>query len=182
MALTEERPLALPSGAGADDDFQPLGVFRRPATTTGWRSWVTTVDHKKIGIMYGVTAFFFFLVGGSEALLIRAQLARPGSDLLSAETYNQVFTMHGMTMVFLVVMPMAAAFANYLLPAADRGPGRRLPPDERLQPVVLPGRRDLPQHQLVPRRRRRRRLVRLRPQHRRHLLARPTASTSSPSA
>ncbi len=116
MALTEERPLALPSGAGADDDFQPLGVFRRPATTTGWRSWVTTVDHKKIGIMYGVTAFFFFLVGGIEALLIRAQLARPGSDLLSAETYNQVFTMHGVTMVFLVVMPMAAAFANYLLP------------------------------------------------------------------
>ncbi len=116
MALTEERPLALPSGAGADDDFQPLGVFRRPATTTGWRSWVTTVDHKKIGVMYGVTAFFFFLVGGSEALLIRAQLARPGSDLLSAETYNQVFTMHGVTMVFLVVMPMAAAFANYLLP------------------------------------------------------------------
>jgi cytochrome c oxidase subunit 1 len=116
VALTEERPLALPSGAGADDDFQPLGVFRRPATTTGWRSWVTTVDHKKIGIMYGVIAFFFLLVGGSEALLIRAQLARPGSDLLSADTYNQVFTMHGITMVFLVVMPMAAAFANYLLP------------------------------------------------------------------
>ena len=56
MALTEERPLALPSGAGADDDFQPAGVFRRPATTTGWRSWVTTVDHKKIGIMYIATA------------------------------------------------------------------------------------------------------------------------------
>ena len=116
MALTEERPLALPAGAGADDDFQPAGVFRRPATTTGWRSWVTTVDHKKIGIMYGVAAFFFLLGGGSEALLIRAQLARPGSDLLSADTYNQVFTMHGITMVFLVVMPMAAAFANYLLP------------------------------------------------------------------
>jgi cytochrome c oxidase subunit 1 len=85
-------------------------------TATGWRSWVSTVDHKKIGIMYGVVAFFFFLVGGAEALLIRAQLARPGSDLLSAETYNQVFTMHGVTMVFLVIMPMAAAFANYLLP------------------------------------------------------------------
>ncbi|HET9563283.1 MAG TPA: cbb3-type cytochrome c oxidase subunit I, partial [Mycobacterium sp.] len=116
MAITEERPLALPAAADGDDDFQPLGVFRRPATTTGWRSWVTTVDHKRIGIMYGVAAFFFFCVGGSEALLIRTQLARPGSDLLSANTYNQVFTMHGVTMVFLVIMPMAAAFANYLLP------------------------------------------------------------------
>jgi cytochrome c oxidase subunit 1 len=116
VALTEPRPLALPSGVEDTDDFQPLGVFRRPTTTTGWRSWVSTVDHKKIGIMYGVAAFFFFLVGGSEALLIRSQLARPGQDLLSANVYNQVFTMHGVTMVFLVVMPMAAAFANYLLP------------------------------------------------------------------
>ena len=115
MAITEDRPLALPSGDDTDD-FQPLGVFRRPTTSTGWRSWVSTVDHKKIGIMYGVTAMFFFLLGGSEALLIRLQLARPGSDLLGAELYNQVFTMHGVTMVFLVVMPMAAAFANYLLP------------------------------------------------------------------
>jgi cytochrome c oxidase subunit I len=115
VAITEQRPLALPSGDG-EGDYQPLGVFRRPATHTGWRSWVTTIDHKKIGIMYGVAAFFFFLVGGVEALLIRSQLARPGSDLLSANTYNQVFTMHGVTMVFLVVMPMAAAFANFLLP------------------------------------------------------------------
>jgi cytochrome c oxidase subunit 1 len=115
VALTEDRPLALPSGE-ATDDFQPMGVFRRPTATTGWRSWVSTVDHKKIGIMYGVAAFFFFLVGGAEALMIRSQLARPGQDLLSANVYNQVFTMHGVTMVFLVVMPMAAAFANYLLP------------------------------------------------------------------
>jgi cytochrome c oxidase subunit 1 len=116
MAITEDRPLALPSGDETDDDFQPLGVFRRPTASTGWRSWVNTVDHKKIGIMYGVVAMFFFVVGGSEALLIRLQLSRPGNDLLSADLYNQVFTMHGVTMVFLVVMPMAAAFANYLLP------------------------------------------------------------------
>src|SRR5262245_60486579 len=116
MAITEERPLALPSGDDGTDGFQPFGVFRRPVTATGWRSWVTTIDHKKIGIMYGVVAFFFFLVGGAEAMLIRAQLARPGTHLLSAEVYNQVFTMHGVTMVFLVIMPMAAAFANYLLP------------------------------------------------------------------
>ena len=73
------------------------------------------VDHKKIGIMYGVAAFFL-LVGGSEALLIRTQLAVPGAKLLSADVYNQVFTMHGVTMIFLAVMPMQSAFANYLLP------------------------------------------------------------------
>jgi cytochrome c oxidase subunit 1 len=95
---------------------RPLGVFTRPTETSGWRSWFTTVDHKKIGIMYGVAALSFFLIGGFEALLIRTQLAVPGNDLLSADLYNQVFTMHGLTMVFLVVMPMQAAFANYLLP------------------------------------------------------------------
>jgi cytochrome c oxidase subunit 1 len=117
MAITEREPLALPSGAPTVDDREPpLGVFRRPTTSTGWRSWVSTVDHKKIGIMYGAVALFFFIVGGVEALMIRAQLAVPGNDLLSAEFYNQIFTMHAVTMIFLVVMPMAAAFANYLLP------------------------------------------------------------------
>ena len=75
-----------------------------------------TVDHKKIGIMYGAAAMFFFLVGGIEALLIRLQLAAPDDTVLSASFYNQMFTMHGTTMIFLVVMPMAAAFANYLMP------------------------------------------------------------------
>ncbi len=92
------------------------GVLRRPEATTGFWSWFTTVDHKKIGILYGVTAFLFFLVGGIEALLIRAQLAQPEQTILSAHAYNQVFTMHGVTMVFLVVMPLSAAFFNYLIP------------------------------------------------------------------
>ena len=83
---------------------------------TGWKSWLTTVDHKRIGIMYGAAALFFFLVGGVEALLIRIQLARPDGKLLSAEVYNQIFTMHGVTMIFLVAMPIGAAFANYLIP------------------------------------------------------------------
>ena len=95
---------------------QSLGVFRRPVAATGWRSWVFTVDHKKIGIMYGVVAMFFFLVGGCEALLIRLQLAAPDNTVLSAGLYNEMFTMHATTMVFLFVMPMAAAFANYFLP------------------------------------------------------------------
>jgi cytochrome c oxidase subunit 1 len=77
---------------------------------------LTTVDHKKIGVMYGATALFFFLVGGFEALLLRTQLARPENDFLSAETYNQIFTMHGTTMVFLVGMPIAVAFFNYIVP------------------------------------------------------------------
>ncbi|MDP8936604.1 MAG: cbb3-type cytochrome c oxidase subunit I, partial [Actinomycetota bacterium] len=78
--------------------------------------WLTTVDHKRIGILYGVTSFIFFLIGGIEALLLRVQLGSPDNTFLSAEAYNQVFTMHGTTMVFLVIMPMSAAFANYLMP------------------------------------------------------------------
>ena len=116
MAIIEdERPLELTTGA---ETFavNPIGVFARPKATHGWRSWISTVDHKKIGIMYGVASLFFLFVGGFEALLIRLQLAVPGNKLLSAELYNQVFTMHGVTMVFLVVMPMQSAFANYLLP------------------------------------------------------------------
>ncbi len=92
------------------------GAFRRPVHTTGWKSWLFTIDHKKLGIMYGAVALFFFLVGGLEALLIRAQLAGPDGTILSADKYNQMFTMHATTMVFLFVMPMAAAFANYFVP------------------------------------------------------------------
>jgi cytochrome c oxidase subunit 1 len=114
MALTESGPLALPSGNGSS--VNPMGVFTRPRSSTGWRSWVTTVDHKKLGIMYGAAALVFFVIGGIEALLIRWQLATPNGKVLSADLYNQVFTMHGTTMVFLVVMPIGAAFMNYLIP------------------------------------------------------------------
>jgi cytochrome c oxidase subunit 1 len=92
------------------------GVLRRPTATTGFWSWFTTVDHKKIGIMYGVSSFVFFVIGGLEALLIRAQLYQPNGTLLNEDQYNQIFTMHGLTMVFLFVMPMSAAFFNYLIP------------------------------------------------------------------
>ena len=75
------------------------------------------VDHKKVGIMYGASALFFFVLGGIEALLIRVQLAQPErASCISADLYNQAFTMHGVTMVFLVIMPMGAAFMNYLMP------------------------------------------------------------------
>jgi cytochrome c oxidase subunit 1 len=91
-------------------------IFRRPAATTGFWSWVTTVDHKRIGIMYGYTAFIFFIIGGLEALLLRIHLAQPESRFLTAAEYNGLFTTHAVTMVFLVIMPMGAAFMNYLLP------------------------------------------------------------------
>ncbi len=87
-----------------------------PASETGLWSWITTVDHKRIGVMYGVTAFFFFLVGGVEALLIRVQLAVPNAKFVSAELYNQLFTMHALTMIFLALMPLTAAYFNYIVP------------------------------------------------------------------
>ncbi|MFM7224505.1 MAG: cytochrome c oxidase subunit I [Actinomycetota bacterium] len=91
-------------------------LLERPQQTTGWFSWITTVDHKKIAILYGALSLFFFLVGGIEALLIRLQLAQPDGTVLTAARYNELFTMHGTTMVFLVGMPLAAAFGNYLVP------------------------------------------------------------------
>ncbi len=108
-----DAPLELTSG---EAPRRTLGVFARPTSSSGWKSWFTTVDHKKIGIMYGAAALTFFIIGGVEALLIRAQLWAPRGTLLSADQYNQVFTMHGTTMIFLVVMPIGAAFANYLMP------------------------------------------------------------------
>jgi cytochrome c oxidase subunit 1 len=83
---------------------------------TGLKSWLTTTDHKRIGKLYFWTAFVFFLIGGLEAEVIRAQLAKPDNHLVSADTYNQLFTMHGTTMVFLALMPLAAAFFNYIVP------------------------------------------------------------------
>ena len=79
-------------------------------------SWITTVDHKRIGVMYFVTSFFFLFVGGLEALIIRTQLWSAEQAVVSAETYNALFTMHGTTMIFMVAMPMAVAFFNYVVP------------------------------------------------------------------
>jgi cytochrome c oxidase subunit 1 len=79
-------------------------------------NWIATVDHKKIGVLYGVSAFIFFCLGGLEALLLRTQLAAPNANVLTADEYNRLFTMHGTTMVFLVVMPLSAAFFNLMVP------------------------------------------------------------------
>ena len=79
-------------------------------------SWVMTVDHKRIGILYLMTTGVFFILGGLESLLMRIQLATPQAGVISPQTYNEIFTMHGTTMIFLVVMPTLLGFGNYLIP------------------------------------------------------------------
>src|SRR5436190_41590 len=86
------------------------------ARYTGILEWITTTDHKKIGVMYLVTTFFFFLMGGLLALGIRTQLATADNTFLNAQQYNAAFTMHGLTMVFLFVVPVWTGFANYIVP------------------------------------------------------------------
>jgi cytochrome c oxidase subunit I len=93
-----------------------ISIRAFPQRRATWIDWVTTTDHKKIGILYFFTTLFFLLVGGVEALLMRIQLGSPDSTFLDQQVYNQLFTMHGTTMIFLVIVPIAAAFGNYLVP------------------------------------------------------------------
>src|SRR6266849_1712664 len=104
---------------------QPLDLesFTRSGTITPGKTllaslheWIVTVDHKKLGIMYIVYALFFLVVGGVEAMLIRLQLAVPNNHLVGPQAFNQLFTMHGTTMIFLAAMPFIFGFANYLVP------------------------------------------------------------------
>jgi cytochrome c oxidase subunit 1 len=90
-------------------------------------SWLVTVDHKRIGILYIVTAGFFFVAGGLMALLIRTQLAQAESDFITQEGYNELFTMHGTTMVFLAVVPVLAGFGNFLVPLMIGAPDMAFP-------------------------------------------------------
>jgi cytochrome c oxidase subunit 1 len=91
-------------------------VRRKSLGETYFGEWLVTTDHKKIGLMYIALGFFFFLVGGMEALLIRAQLAVPEGKVLDPQTYNEIFTMHGTTMIFLFVIPILSGFGNYIVP------------------------------------------------------------------
>jgi cytochrome c oxidase subunit I len=96
---------------------RPEVVLHGPETRPrGWLSWLTTTDHKRIGIMYLVATFLFFILGGVEALLMRLQLAQPDNTLIDAPTYNGLVSLHGSTMIFLFVVPVLAGFANYVLP------------------------------------------------------------------
>src|SRR3954464_10118947 len=87
-----------------------------PPWTAELHEWVTTVDHKKIGILYVLMAVAFLVIAGIQALLIRWQLFWPRSDFLGPDTFNQMFTMHGTTMVFFMGMPILIGMANYLVP------------------------------------------------------------------
>jgi cytochrome c oxidase subunit 1 len=109
------RPAALRNGNGngGAPEIVLRGIRDRPS---GWTSWLTTTDHKKIGLLYLYTTFLFFILGGVEALLMRLQLGQASNTLLEPRTYNALLTMHGTTMVFLFVVPVLAGFANYMLP------------------------------------------------------------------
>ncbi|HXP14776.1 MAG TPA: cytochrome c oxidase subunit I [Actinomycetes bacterium] len=105
MAITEARPEA------AADQAHGVSPRRHPIL-----EWLTTTDHKKIGIMYLVNSYFWFGVAGLLAVFIRAELAEPGTQFFGEERYNQLFTMHGTTMIFLFIIPILAGFGNYIVP------------------------------------------------------------------
>jgi cytochrome c oxidase subunit I len=88
----------------------------KPRESKKWVDWILTTDHKKIGIMYLVATFVFFILGGVEALLMRLQLSVPNNTLITPEHYNELLTMHGTTMIFLFVVPVMAGFGNYFVP------------------------------------------------------------------
>ncbi len=98
-----------------------MAVRAEPVYPVPWyrgrfTSWITTVDHKRIGILYLITCLIFFGAGGILAILMRTQLAHANENFLSAEHYNEVMTVHGLTMVFLVIVPILAGFGNFLVP------------------------------------------------------------------
>ena len=98
-----------------------MAVRSEAVYPVSWKSgrvarWLVTVDHKRIGIMYIATALVFFVIGGLFALLMRAQLATPNESFLTKNSYNEVMTMHGTTMIFLVIVPILAGFGNFLVP------------------------------------------------------------------
>src|SRR5258708_20127104 len=80
--------------------------------------WVTTVDHKRLGILYILYALLFLVLGGVEATIMRIQLIRPHNDFVSPQVFNRMFTMHGTTMIFFVAMPILFGFPNYLFPSS----------------------------------------------------------------
>jgi cytochrome c oxidase subunit I len=101
------------AGRAARPEIVLHGLRTRPR---GWLQWLTTTDHKKIGILYLFTTFLFFILGGIEALIMRLQLAQPDNTLVDAGAYNGLVTVHGTTMIFLFMVPVLAGFGNYLVP------------------------------------------------------------------
>ncbi len=109
-----------------------------PTYRSNLYDWVTTTDHKKIGILYVVNSFLFFFIGGILALLVRTELAIPGLQLLTDQTYNEVFTMHATLMIFLFIIPMLAGFGNYVVPLQIGAPDMAFPRINALSFWMLP--------------------------------------------
>src|SRR5437868_10671685 len=111
MAITAAPQVGPRAGVTAPQPTHLMSVRR------GIGAWLTTVDHKKIGVMYIVTTFVFFLLAGLAALLVRLQLALPEGAPFDGETYNQIFTIHASVMLFLFVIPFGVGgLGNYLVP------------------------------------------------------------------
>jgi cytochrome c oxidase subunit I len=108
------------------------------AYRSGLYEWLTTTDHKKIGILYVVNSFIFFFLGGILALGIRTELAIPGVQFVDGEVYNQLFTMHGTTMIFLFIIPMLVGFGNYVVPLQLGAPDMAFPRINALSFWMLP--------------------------------------------
>jgi cytochrome c oxidase subunit 1 len=106
-----------PQGAAAaDDSYEDELPVRRKQPGNVVIKWLTTTDYKTIGTMYLVTSFAFFCIGGLMALFMRAELARPGTQIMSNEQFNQAFTMHGTIMLLMFATPLFAGFANWIMP------------------------------------------------------------------
>src|SRR5919197_3337572 len=95
---------------------RPARLAPEPSPRARLLAWFTTTDHKKIGILYLINSFAFFFIAGLFALLMRSELAQPGTQFLSPHAYNQVFTEHGTLMIFLFIFPTLAGFGNYFVP------------------------------------------------------------------
>ncbi len=109
-----------------------------PAYRSSLYDWVTTTDHKKIGIMYVINSFLFFFIGGLLALGVRAELAQPGLQFVTDQTYNEIFTMHATFMIFLFVIPMLAGFGNYIVPLQLGAPDMAFPRINAMSFWMLP--------------------------------------------
>jgi cytochrome c oxidase subunit I len=115
--VSDVETFRAPIIARATDQSESSHILKRSWEGRGGiAGWLSTVDHKEIGKRYLITAFAFLIIGGLEAAVMRAQLAQPNGHLLTSEQYAQLFTMHGVTMIFLYAMPVLSGFSNYLWP------------------------------------------------------------------
>src|ERR1700675_2777101 len=106
--------------------------------TTGLYAWLTTTDHKKIGIMYLINSFVFFFIAGIMALLVRTELAQPGLQFFTDLQYNELFSMHATFMIFVFIIPILAGFANYVVPLQVGAPDMAFPRINALSFWMLP--------------------------------------------